>query len=214
MVTHYMREERYFNRHAELYQRLLIISFVIMFALGIHSLATGGSQAKPGMVPHFDALGVANPPEPTTTKAVKVAQLPGSDGSAKDSQADPTPAVKPDANGNIVVVEEPVAPTRPAVVSEAPANLDSVRSLGREMNAAMFGEDDWPALNKLWTRESNWNVNARNASGACGIPQALPCSKIPDMSPQGQITWGLGYIKARYGTPQAAWAHSQSYGWY
>ena len=29
-----------------------------------------------------------------------------------------------------------------------------------------------------------------------------------------QITWGLGYIAGRYGTPTAAWAHSQAYNWY
>lgn len=71
------------------------------------------------------------------------------------------------------------------------------------------------ALYLLWNRESGWNPNAYNASsGACGIPQALPCSKIPDHSVIGQITWGLGYISGRYGSPAAAWAHSESYGWY
>jgi hypothetical protein len=71
------------------------------------------------------------------------------------------------------------------------------------------------ALYNLWNRESGWNPNAMNSSsGACGIPQALPCSKIPDHSVQGQIEWGFGYIAARYGDPLNAWAHSESYGWY
>ena len=33
-------------------------------------------------------------------------------------------------------------------------------------------------------------------------------------NPSTQITWGLGYISGRYGTPCSAWAHSESVGWY
>jgi hypothetical protein len=77
-----------------------------------------------------------------------------------------------------------------------------------------------PCLDKLWTKESGWNHKARNrSSGAFGIPQALPESKIlsagPDINDPGtQIKWGLGYIKGRYKTPCGAWAHSQRTGWY
>jgi hypothetical protein len=72
----------------------------------------------------------------------------------------------------------------------------------------------------LWNRESHWNVHARNPSGAAGIPQALPGEKMASAGPDWQnnattqIKWGFGYIKSRYGTPCAAWAHSQSTGWY
>lgn len=79
----------------------------------------------------------------------------------------------------------------------------------------------WDALDKLWTRESGWSVTATNpGSGAYGIPQALPGSKMASIaanwktSAQTQIEWGLLYIKGRYGTPEAAWAHEQSQGWY
>ena len=63
-------------------------------------------------------------------------------------------------------------------------------------------------------------MNAANPSGAYGIPQALPGSKMASVgadwrtNPVTQITWGLGYIKSRYKTPCGAWAHSQSSGWY
>jgi hypothetical protein len=64
-------------------------------------------------------------------------------------------------------------------------------------------------------------VNAQNkSSGAYGIPQALPGSKMASAgadwqtNPATQITWGLGYISARYGTPCAAYAHLQSSNWY
>lgn len=87
--------------------------------------------------------------------------------------------------------------------------------------ASGFGLDQMPCLDKLWTKESQWNHKARNpSSGALGIPQSLPGSKMATAggdylsNPATQIKWGLGYIKGRYRTPCAAWAHSQSRGWY
>jgi hypothetical protein len=94
------------------------------------------------------------------------------------------------------------------------------RSLSRRMMAAFgFGDDQWNPLNLLWTRESGFSAQARNpSSGAFGIPQALPPSKMGAAavagSPSAQIAWGLRYIKGRYGTPAGAWAHSQATGWY
>ncbi len=76
-------------------------------------------------------------------------------------------------------------------------------------------------LDRLWTKESNWNHRAVNrSSGAYGIPQALPASKMRRagrdwrVNPETQIKWGLTYIRSRYGTPCAAWAHSKRHGWY
>jgi uncharacterized protein YabE (DUF348 family) len=88
--------------------------------------------------------------------------------------------------------------------------------LGRQL-AAQRGwvDDQWEALYRLWSEESGWNPTAYNgASGACGIPQALPCSKITDRSVNGQIEWGLGYITRTYGTPSAAWSFFQRNHWY
>lgn len=84
-----------------------------------------------------------------------------------------------------------------------------------------WSEYDFECLVKLWNRESSWNLNAVNKrSGACGIPQSLPCSKMKSAGAdyrtnyKTQIKWGLNYIKARYGTPANAWSHSQQKGWY
>ncbi|MEJ2579652.1 MAG: hypothetical protein P8Z68_11270 [Kineosporiaceae bacterium] len=81
--------------------------------------------------------------------------------------------------------------------------------------------EQFTCLDLLWTRESNWNYRATNpSSGAYGIPQSLPGTKMASVgsdwrtNPVTQITWGLDYIKGRYGTPCGAWAHSQSTGWY
>lgn len=84
-----------------------------------------------------------------------------------------------------------------------------------------WGDDQFACLVALWNRESGWRVNAYNAgSGAYGIPQSLPGSKMAsagadwETNPATQITWGLGYISGRYGTPCGAWDHSNSVGWY
>jgi hypothetical protein len=89
------------------------------------------------------------------------------------------------------------------------------------MIEAGFGIDQFPCLDKLWTKESGWNHKARNpSSGAYGIPQARPGSKMGSVAddwetnPATQIKWGLGYIEGRYDTPCGAWQHSQSTGWY
>ncbi|SCE87718.1 hypothetical protein GA0070558_111101 [Micromonospora haikouensis] len=86
---------------------------------------------------------------------------------------------------------------------------------------AGFGIDQFPCLDKLWTKESGWNPKAHNSSsGAHGIPQAVPGSKMASVgddwetNPATQIKWGLGYIKGRYSSPCSAWSQSQSEGWY
>lgn len=84
-----------------------------------------------------------------------------------------------------------------------------------------WSETDVTCLISLWNKESGWNPYSYNASsGAYGIPQALPGSKMASAGSdyqtnyQTQINWGLSYIKSRYGTPQNAWNHWLSTGWY
>jgi hypothetical protein len=84
-----------------------------------------------------------------------------------------------------------------------------------------WGPDQFDPLDKLWTRESGWRVDADNpTSDAYGIPQSLPGSKMASAgddwmtNPATQIKWGLGYIKGRYGNPAAAWQHSEATNWY
>ena len=84
-----------------------------------------------------------------------------------------------------------------------------------------FSETQYKCLNQLWTKESNWNYKSRNKkSGAHGIPQALPASKMNVVStdwrtnPVTQIRWGLRYISIRYETPCKAWAKHKRSNWY
>ncbi|MGC4793134.1 lytic transglycosylase domain-containing protein [Micromonospora saelicesensis] len=89
------------------------------------------------------------------------------------------------------------------------------------MISSGFGIAEFPCLEKLWTKESGWNHKASNSSsGAYGIPQSLPGSKMGSVAsdwrtnPATQIKWGLGYIKGRYKTPCGAWTYFQNNGHY
>lgn len=84
-----------------------------------------------------------------------------------------------------------------------------------------WSQDQMGCLQALWGRESGWNAKAYNAgSGAYGIPQALPASKMASAGADWQtdattqIKWGLGYIKGNYGSPCGAWGHEEADGWY
>ncbi len=95
------------------------------------------------------------------------------------------------------------------------------RSFGRDMLARRGWSLQYDCLDALWTRESNWQVTATNPSnGAYGTAQSLPANKMMvagadwRTSPATQITWGLDYIRQRYGGPCNAWHHEQAYGWY
>ena len=84
-----------------------------------------------------------------------------------------------------------------------------------------WSESDFNCVVYLWNKESGWNPTAYNKrSGAYGIPQALPATKMASAGSdymtnyKTQINWGLSYIKSRYGTPTAAYNHSQTKGWY
>ena len=119
---------------------------------------------------------------------------------------------------------EAPATFRPIATLDAAATSQRATARHRaQLMLAHYGwrQRQWPALDKLWNRESGWNKYAQNPySGAYGIPQALPGRKMASAgrhwrsNATTQIRWGLGYIKSRYGTPRAAWAHELAYGWY
>ena len=107
--------------------------------------------------------------------------------------------------------------------SSSSQNLSSLQSYAHNLVINTYGwsEYDFDCLVKLWNRESGWNPNAHNSSsGAHGIPQSLPASKMASegsdyyTNGETQIRWGLKYIAGRYGSPANAWAHSQQTGWY
>ena len=113
------------------------------------------------------------------------------------------------------------------LTTESPFNIEGGTKGQYQTYALSLMEDyGWedseinPLIN-LWNKESGWNPNAHNgSSGAHGIPQALPASKMASegsdyyTNGETQIRWGLNYIKNRYGSPSAAWGHFCSCNWY
>ena len=107
-------------------------------------------------------------------------------------------------------------------VTSAPPDPGTAQSIAYNMMAS-FGFNPstyFGCLLDIWNRESGWVYDAENASGAYGIPQALPGSKMASAGadwqtdPATQIRWGLGYIKAIYGNPCSAWAFEEANGYY
>jgi uncharacterized protein YabE (DUF348 family) len=125
-----------------------------------------------------------------------------------------------------VVTRPPIAEIVKVGTKPQPApviNVDpgSAQAIGKQLAAQRgWGADQFSCLYQLWNNESGWRVDATNASGAYGIPQALPGDKMAaygsdwQTNPSTQIKWGLGYIAGRYGTPCDAWSFWQSNGWY
>ena len=107
-------------------------------------------------------------------------------------------------------------------VTSTPPNPGTAQSTAYNMMAS-FGfspQTYFGCLVDIWNRESGWVYDAENASGAYGIPQALPGSKMASAGadwqtdPATQIRWGLGYIKTTYGNPCSAWAFEEANGYY
>lgn len=104
-----------------------------------------------------------------------------------------------------------------------PALVETPIETGQRLaqRAGWMGRE-WACLATLGNRESGWTVEKWNraGSGAYGVGQALPASKMAAYgadymtSARTQILWFLAYVKARYGTPCNALAHSFAAGWY
>ncbi|MFJ4618305.1 transglycosylase SLT domain-containing protein [Streptomyces sp. NPDC088812] len=106
----------------------------------------------------------------------------------------------------------------PAQAAPAMASASQAQAIAHQMipDAAQFN-----AFSKIVQHESNWDVDATNASsGAYGLVQALPGSKMASAgsdwktNAKTQIKWGLDYMNSRYGSPTGAWSFWQANGWY
>ncbi|MDX1765727.1 MAG: G5 domain-containing protein [Candidatus Saccharimonadales bacterium] len=119
-----------------------------------------------------------------------------------------------------IVKQQPTNEVR--VVGSQVPDGNSNAQIGRQMAANRGWKGaEWGCLYQLWDHESHWNHLAANpSSGAYGIPQALPGSKMGSVgsdwatNPATQIQWGLDYIAGRYGTPCGAYNFFQANNWY
>ncbi|RFU86164.1 lytic transglycosylase domain-containing protein [Streptomyces triticagri] len=110
------------------------------------------------------------------------------------------------------------APVAPAAKVAAPqASTGSAKSIAKKL---IPDAKQYQAFSKIVEHESGWDPQASNPSGAYGLVQALPGSKMSSAgsdwktNPATQIKWGLDYMNDRYGSPAEAWQFWQSNGWY
>jgi hypothetical protein len=144
---------------------------------------------------------------------------------AQDQAAAPNPAATQDLAAARIAAR---VASKTATGSSRRANR-AARSAGRtpqQVARAMLRSFGWSSsqfacLKPLWAHESGWSVTAYNpGSGAYGIPQALPGSRMATAGPNWhgnaatQIRWGLRYIRGSYGSPCGAWNHELATGWY
>ena len=190
---------------------------------------TGVAAAATAGVVGLGVLGGDDAPAPADANLAAAATTEGGSGFVEDAAAQYLAGR--DAPVSRADRREPKDPVKAAALSTA---TGVVTTHSRQLSAAdprdiarallpEFGlaASEFTCLDSLWVRESGWNWSADNpSSSAYGIPQALPGSKMAsagadwETNPETQIRWGLGYITDRYGTPCAAWGHSQSVGWY
>jgi hypothetical protein len=117
---------------------------------------------------------------------------------------------------------EPTQQAQPVQQDTVTVPSGSAQQIAQQMLSQYgWSSSQFSCLQPLWAQESGWNVTAENpSSGAYGIPQALPGSKMASAGADWatdaatQIRWGLTYIKDLYGSPCGAWSHEEADGWY
>lgn len=204
------------RRPARRFQVIGVFILVVGAATGSYTVLSGddGSPAP---------VQVAINPEATRDPA----ELAARDSARAKAEAAAAEAAERARQANEIAAAEEAAAQEVAQtpMPNVPASCDEYtgnRAIGCALLLqAGFGLDQMVCLDQLWTRESNWRTEAHNSSsGAHGIPQALPASKMAVYgedyltNPVPQIRWGLDYISGRYGTPCGAWSFWQANHWY
>lgn len=210
---------------------LPLLGFCASFAFVSASLVNPLAGAQAATATTGGAAALVAPGQSFTVDSAVAATSASRDAYEITQYVPPAPVVtetpepeEPEAEASDATAEVPVAPTAP-VSSGAPAagtpDPGSAKAIALEqVTARGWGSSEYDCLVALWQKESSWNVYAYNPSGAYGIPQSLPGSKMASAgadwqtNPATQISWGLTYIGGVYGTPCGAWAHSQSVNWY
>lgn len=143
----------------------------------------------------------------------------------------PTSALAPSkpreiTNFHPVVLDVDVIPYLPPTFLPSPTPFIKLTEQPTVRNAKAYaldrlGSKQFSCINNIFIRESHWNTFALNkSSGAYGIPQALPGSKMAvsgsdwRTNPVTQVRWGIRYVNGRYGSACDAWRFHQVHGWY
>lgn len=186
---------------------ILIITLSLSMTLRVHATRQD-SIAEVAPEPQIEQLPIQK--EKAATKPLKQPEFKTA---AVERKSKPRPAQQPAIPATVFCVTQQ-SMKRP--------NLANAR-IGQEMAARRgWTGYEWTALYELWACESSWTHTVWNTagSGAYGIPQSLPASKMATKgrdyltNPRTQISWGLEYIKGRYGSPSAALSFHRANNWY
>lgn len=147
---------------------------------------------QPGQMPSQEIITAAAEEAQLLLAALDVEELP-------EPEPEPEPALPRTQED-----ETPATPAAPP----APPQYTGGGSPEAWMTAAGIAPSDWGYVDFIASRESGWNPNATNpTSGACGLIQAYPCSKVPGngYDPVDNLRWANGYAVGRYGSWEAAY---------
>lgn len=200
-------------------QAALIILVVAILSAGLRiglEVTEGHEETPYEPVPQTEFRRVEAPAmvprqRPTPTVAPALAGEPAASAEPTPTPTPPPPSPRPTPRPTSASVS-PYKPNR-----TFPADVRAARAFALER----LGARQFRCLDILWDRESRWRTTAQNkSSGAYGIPQALPGTKMASAgadwktNPMTQVKWGLRYISGRYGTACRALDHSYRTGWY
>lgn len=152
---------------------------------------------------------------PITVSEEEVVEEEKEEEKAPVAQSTPVETKTSETTDETPATPAPVAPVVTGTVGEYQAYARS------QFERYGWNDEDFNSLVQLWNIESGWNPASHNSrSGAHGIPQALPASKMAAYGEDymtnyiPQINWGLDYISGRYGNPTNAYNNLQTKGWY
>ncbi|MDO5753570.1 hypothetical protein [Arthrobacter sp.] len=179
---------------------------------GANLLAAAGHASAPAVSAPLNV--------PITFAGADIGSLPSAASTSAATKAAAAKAQSSDVTPLPTTAAAPAPAPAPApVVVDDPAGAQAYAA--GELAARGWGADQMSCLTQLWNRESEWLTSAENPDGgAYGIAQSLPAEKMASVGSdwktnyKTQITWGLGYIQERYGSPCAAWGHSNAVNWY
>ncbi|OAR22594.1 transglycosylase domain-containing protein [Streptomyces sp. ERV7] len=103
--------------------------------------------------------------------------------------------------------------SRDTLQTQSSYSLAEVKAIARQIVPA----GQFQCFSNIVDNESSWNYRADNGSGAYGLVQAMPGSKMSSAgadwqtNPATQVKWGLNYMNQRYGSPCGAWSFWQSH---
>ncbi len=183
----------------------LLLAALLLSITGIAAQVAYDNLPKPALVKREARVAfTAQPPKQEATIAA-VAVI----------AATPLPTPTPEPTPEPTIIPTPWPTAAPVVVPVASGSHTDW------MAAAGIAASDYACADAIIVRESGYNVHATNpSSGAYGLPQALPGTKMASagadwqVNPITQLRWMAGYVVDRYGGFCPAWAFWQKNSWY